>query len=214
MNSKNKILVGCLALLLTLSVGYALFSDTITINGTATAKGSFDMTVTCEVVTSETATDAEKGTVMTVGGTGNCQIDDDTITTTSTLTKPTDQVGYRITFTNNGTIPALLKSIISSNNADYFDTSGILHNGDKFYVNEYYLMSFYGFLNGGSFKRIADSQVSTLNLKLNPGEKFTAYVMNFWANSDNTVGQPQKELPKEGSNINYNLTALFEQVTN
>ena len=43
MNKKNKILVGCLALLLVLSVGYALFSDTITINGTATAKGSFDI---------------------------------------------------------------------------------------------------------------------------------------------------------------------------
>ena len=41
MNNKNKILVGCLALLLVLSVGYALFSETITINGTATAKGNF-----------------------------------------------------------------------------------------------------------------------------------------------------------------------------
>ena len=47
MNRKNKILVGCLALLLALSVGYALFSETITINGTATAKGSFDNEITC-----------------------------------------------------------------------------------------------------------------------------------------------------------------------
>ena len=44
---KNKLLIGCLALLLVLSVGYALFSETITINGTATAKGSFDITTTC-----------------------------------------------------------------------------------------------------------------------------------------------------------------------
>ena len=29
MNNKNKILLGCLALLLVLSVGYALFSETI-----------------------------------------------------------------------------------------------------------------------------------------------------------------------------------------
>mgnify|MGYP003308183578 CR=1 FL=1 len=43
MNKKNKILVGCLSLLLVLSVGYALFSETITINGTATAKGNFDI---------------------------------------------------------------------------------------------------------------------------------------------------------------------------
>ena len=47
MNKKNKILVGCLALLLVLSVGYALFSETITINGTATAKGNFDIVGTC-----------------------------------------------------------------------------------------------------------------------------------------------------------------------
>ena len=38
---KNKILVGCLSLLLVMAVGYALFSENITINGTATAKGDF-----------------------------------------------------------------------------------------------------------------------------------------------------------------------------
>ena len=45
---KNKILVGCLALLLVMAVGYALFSENITINGTATAKGDFDISYTCE----------------------------------------------------------------------------------------------------------------------------------------------------------------------
>ena len=44
---KNKILIGCLALLLVMAVGYALFSENITINGTATAKGDFDMSITC-----------------------------------------------------------------------------------------------------------------------------------------------------------------------
>ena len=39
MNNKNKILVGCLALLLVMTVGYALFSETITINGIVRAKG-------------------------------------------------------------------------------------------------------------------------------------------------------------------------------
>ena len=40
---KNKILVGCLSLLLVLSVGYALFSETITINGTATAEINYNL---------------------------------------------------------------------------------------------------------------------------------------------------------------------------
>lgn len=47
MNKRNKILAGCLVLQLALSVGYALFSETITINGKATAKGNFDITATC-----------------------------------------------------------------------------------------------------------------------------------------------------------------------
>ena len=58
MFKKNKILVGCLALLLVLSVGYALFSETITINGTATAKGNFDMTATCQSGYSEVLVNA------------------------------------------------------------------------------------------------------------------------------------------------------------
>ena len=36
-----------LALFLSISVGYALFSDTITIEGTATAQGNFDIEATC-----------------------------------------------------------------------------------------------------------------------------------------------------------------------
>ena len=48
LSKNNKILIGCLALLLVMSVGYALFSDTITVTGTATAKGNFDVTATCQ----------------------------------------------------------------------------------------------------------------------------------------------------------------------
>ena len=43
---KSKILIGFLALLLVMAVGYALFSENITINGTATAKGDFNVTPT------------------------------------------------------------------------------------------------------------------------------------------------------------------------
>ena len=43
----NKIFIVCLALLLTLSIGYAYFSESITVSGTASAKGSFDITLNC-----------------------------------------------------------------------------------------------------------------------------------------------------------------------
>ena len=106
MNNKNKILVGCLALLLVMTVGYALFSETITINGTATARGNFDIGFVCTSITP-------------IGNaTGNCSISGQIITTTSNLTKPSETVTYIVTLSNNGNIPALLRTVDSSNNAN------------------------------------------------------------------------------------------------
>ena len=48
MKKKNMIIIGVIALILAVSVGYALFSNTLTINGSATAKGDFNMTMTCQ----------------------------------------------------------------------------------------------------------------------------------------------------------------------
>ncbi len=47
MNKNNKVLVGVLALIVAMTIGYALFSDNITITGTAKAKGDFSLKVTC-----------------------------------------------------------------------------------------------------------------------------------------------------------------------
>ena len=46
--TRNKIFVGCLALLLVMVAGYALFSQNLTINGTAKAQGDFSVTPTCQ----------------------------------------------------------------------------------------------------------------------------------------------------------------------
>ena len=46
--TRNKIFVGCLALLLVMVAGYALFSQNLTINGTAKAEGDFSVTPTCQ----------------------------------------------------------------------------------------------------------------------------------------------------------------------
>ena len=106
MLSKNKkILIGCLALLLVMSVGYALFSDTITINGTATAKVNFDITATCEVDNTD-------------GGNGTCDVDGNTITTNSSLSMPGERTKFTIKISNSGSIPAKLKSLISPNNTN------------------------------------------------------------------------------------------------
>ena len=46
--TRNKIFVGCLALLLVMVVGYALFSQNLNITGTAKAQGDFSVTATCQ----------------------------------------------------------------------------------------------------------------------------------------------------------------------
>lgn len=110
MNKKNKILVGCLALLLVLSVGYALFSDTITINGTATAKGSFDITTTCQ-----TSIPSEFGTLESLGleaegGYNNesCSVVDDNVSISVGLEYPGAKKYFFVEMKNTGSIDAAL----------------------------------------------------------------------------------------------------------
>ena len=46
--TRNKIFVGCLALLLVMVAGYALFSQSLNITGTAKAQGDFSLAITCQ----------------------------------------------------------------------------------------------------------------------------------------------------------------------
>ena len=106
MNNKNKILVGCLALLLVLSVGYAYFSDTITITGTATAKGNFDITTTCDPgLTSKLGT-AESLGLPKEGGYKNdsCSVVDDTVSFQAEFEYLTAVRYFTVKLTNNGSI--------------------------------------------------------------------------------------------------------------
>ena len=47
MNKGNKILLGILAFVVVCVVGYALFGETITVTGSATASGEWSITTTC-----------------------------------------------------------------------------------------------------------------------------------------------------------------------
>ena len=111
MNKKNKILVGCLALLLALSAGYALFSDTITINGTATAKGNFDITATCQTGISSKLGTVESLGLQAEGGYENdtCSVVDDTVSLETDFLYPGARRYFTVKFTNNGSIDAILK---------------------------------------------------------------------------------------------------------
>ena len=215
---KSKILIGCLSLLLVMTVGYALFSETITINGTATAKGDFDISFTCEILTSSNATaqETEDG-ILTKGGTGTCNIEGQTITTTSNLTKPTDMVVYRVKLTNEGSIPAVLKTVDSDNNC--LDDSEFQKTcpGDQTYFDSSKglgaMYSLVKLKSDGSLDRnaiyVGDAETEAAKITLQPGESMNAYILHSW-NDSGSLTQPV--LPAEGASINYHVTLGFEQV--
>lgn len=118
MKKQNIAIIGVVAFILAVAVGYALFSDTLTINGTATAKGDFDVEFT------------EVGEITKVGYTeiddknGNgteaniAVISEDKNTLTITVNKldyPGAYVEIPVTITNKGSIPAKLKNIKETN---------------------------------------------------------------------------------------------------
>jgi hypothetical protein len=202
MTGKNKILIGCLALLLVLSVGYALFSETVQINGTATAKGEFDISYTCEIVTEDNATIDNS---YTKGGKGECKIENGIIKTNSTLYKPGDEVYFRVNITNSGTIPAKLVTVDSSNN--YAFESGWPNGaGDEVYFDPTY--SLLGLYVLEDTNTGGDSTLEQMELVLQPKQTESAVILHGWSWIN------EKQPPKEGVIMNYNISLGFEQVAN
>lgn len=122
-NKKSKILIGCLALLLVLSVGYALFSQNITINGTATAKGEFDIAITCEPDITDELSDAliklgfSETEITSYRNAQNsyendiCTVSGNEVTYSVGLLAPAAKRLFTIKVTNAGSIPIHLSEV-------------------------------------------------------------------------------------------------------
>ncbi len=202
MKKKNMIIIGVIALILAVSVGYALFSSTLNINGTASAKGDFNLTYACEIDESSSNEDL-----------ASCQVEEgNKVTMESTLSKPNDAVIFHVTVTNNGTIPAVLRGVTSPNNKGM----DFKAEGDAYYVDtDYSLVAYYAIEGEGQEEqKWGDSVVEGANITLNPGEKIKISVIHGWVDSDLLGLASQPELPAEGVTMNYNLTFDFEQATN
>ena len=103
MKKQSIAIIAVVAFVLAVAVGYALFSETITINGTATAKGNFDV----EILSAEVTT--EKGST---GAAANVAADKNSVNLTApNLQYPGAYVEYTVTVKNAGTIDAVLKSV-------------------------------------------------------------------------------------------------------
>ena len=120
MNKQKGIIIGILALIVTMMVGYAIFSETITINGTATAKGEFSF----EISTQKEVADAVKTNSMyailnnfdVTGdaiqyGVSSSGIESaitntsNTVTYSAAFTNPGQKQYFTVKVTNTGTIP-------------------------------------------------------------------------------------------------------------
>lgn len=108
MKKQSIAIVGVIALILAVAVGYALFSETITINGTATAKGDFDVEFTevGDIVNSEGYTNVEGNELATISSDKNSLN-----ISVKNLDYPGAYVEIPVTITNKGSIAAELESI-------------------------------------------------------------------------------------------------------
>ncbi len=204
-SKKNKIIIGVIALILCVAVGYAIFSETLKVEGTATASGSFDITMTCE-------------NTQFIGATGNCQVNDNTVTTTSEFSKPTDAAGFIIKVTNNGTIPAKLTTVSSNNNKKYKDSS----IGNDIYLDDNFLEAYYDIRKYSQEEdnydeRIcegyfcSDDEIPSKNLILKPQESVYLVIAQGWLDSGKNE---QPKLEGGTATMTYNVTLNFTQATN
>ena len=106
MNKSNKILLGVLSFVVVCVVGYALFSETITVTGTATARGDFSFEKKCFAGDSRNVYQR-----ATEGGYGqeSCTVNGDKVSISSELLYPTAFRFYTIEIKNTGSIDGMVK---------------------------------------------------------------------------------------------------------
>ncbi len=104
MNRKKVIIIGTLFLALVMVVGYALFSDTLTIDGAVTAEGNFELTTMCDDNVAQALgvnAQQEYGSITN----SNISCSDKNVSVSATLGYPGSYKYYRVKVTNTGTIP-------------------------------------------------------------------------------------------------------------
>ena len=120
---KNWMIVGLCLIVLFMAVGYASFSQSLTINGTAVVESTWDIKITDITVVGFTgsATNAEGPQVT----------NNTTAIFKTNLVSPSDSMTYEVTVANDGSIPARLNKLTvtdENNPAILFEITGISEN--------------------------------------------------------------------------------------
>ena len=132
--TRNKIFVGCLALLLVMVVGYALFSQNLNIMGTATAKGDFSITPTCQPgIPSNLVEGDNTKAIISYYESGiqengyyddSCTVSGDTVDFKSGFKWPGARRYFTIKVKNTGSVTAIFKEIGDTDAELCNDTNG------------------------------------------------------------------------------------------
>ena len=101
-DKKSIVIAALFATILLMSVGYAAFATTLTINGNATISGSWNVEIT-DITAAFTGTATDKTAPAYTATTATFDAD---------LQAPGDKATYTITVKNKGTITASLSSIV------------------------------------------------------------------------------------------------------
>ena len=132
-NSKRFTIVLLIVLLLALAVGYAAFSDTLTISGTANAKGNFDLQFVKDTTTPENGCYVKNAVGCTatvdVVADGDSQANDQLTVTVTDLAYPGAGADIQAVIKNVGTVPAKVKAVTltpaSGNNGNAIVVTGL-----------------------------------------------------------------------------------------
>ncbi len=110
MNKNNKLLIGMLAFVVACVVGYALFSENITVTGSATASGDWGITASCsDTIPAAVVDDYETTDVQGGFEKDSCEASANTIIANTTLLYPSAMKLYHGEYKNTGSINAVFK---------------------------------------------------------------------------------------------------------
>lgn len=119
---KNWMIVGLCLIVLFMAVGYASFSQDLTINGTSIIESTWDIKITDITVNSFTGSASSEEAQV---------INNTTATFKTNLVSPSDSITYEVTVANDGSIPARLNKLTitdENNPAILFEITGISEN--------------------------------------------------------------------------------------
>ena len=110
MSKNNKILISVFTFIVVCVVGYALFSENITVTGSATASGDWGIAASCsDTIPAEVQEDYAANDIQGGFADDSCTVSGNTITSKATLLYPTAMKLHHAEYKNTGSVSAVFK---------------------------------------------------------------------------------------------------------